>query len=273
MTPELLLYETRGPVALLTLDRPEKLNAINAAMVDALDAALDRAEADAAVRVVVLRGRGRAFSAGFDVDLGAAAAGVQGMRETLTRDFELIMRFWDCPKPTVAAVHGYCLGSAMELAVACDVTLAEDGCRFGAPEVCFGSGIVTLILPWVVGPKLAKEMLLVGDDGIDAGRAERMGLVNRVVPQGRLEEEAMALARRIAANDRLAVGLTKQAINRSYEVMGMRQALLQALELDVVIESTETPESVEFNRIVAERGAKAAIAWRRSRVAGLTGDQ
>jgi len=255
-------FETRGPVAVLTLDRPEKLNAIDEPMIAALHAALDRAERDAAVRAVLLRGAGRAFSAGFDLGPGGAPRDPVVLRAELRRDFDVIMRFWDFPKPTVAAVHGYCLGSAMEMAVACDVTVAAEGCRFGAPEVRFGSGIVALILPWVIGPKQAKELLLGGDDAVPAERALALGLVNRVVPADRCFEEALEVARGIAANDALAVALTKQAINRSAEIMGMRQALLQALELDVLIEASETPESSAFDAVLAKEGVRAALAWR-----------
>jgi enoyl-CoA hydratase len=265
---ETVSYEESGPVAVLTLDRPDKLNAINAVMVGELSQALDRAEAAPDVRAIVLRGAGRAFSAGFDLDMGEDESGdaIGFLRSELRKDFDVIMRFWDCPKPTVAAVHKYCLGSAMEMAVACDVTVAAEGCRFGAPEVKFGSGIVALILPWVIGPKAAKELLLTGDDRVSAERALALGLVNRVVPEAECFEAAMQLAREIAANDRVAVSLTKQAINRGCEIMGMREALLQALELDVIAEASETPESREFNAILERDGAKAAIAWREARL-------
>ncbi len=268
MSSGLVGYERNGALAVLVLNRPDKLNAINAAMVADLGRALDAAEGDDEVLAVVLAGAGRAFSAGFDLDLDADAAAQpdpQAVRRALQEDFAIIMRFWDCPKPTIAAVHRYCLGSAMELAVACDITLAADDCVFGAPEVQFGSGIVAMLLPWLIGPKHAKELLLTGDDRVPAERALALGLVNRVVPAARLMDEALALARRVAANDRLAVKLTKLAINRSLEAAGMRQALLQALELDVVIETTETPESREFNAILKRDGAKAAIAWRTAR--------
>jgi enoyl-CoA hydratase len=256
-------FEQRGAIAVLTLQRPEKLNAIDAGMLAALQRGLDRAEADASVRAVVLRGQGRAFSAGFDLGPGGAEKDAVAMRAELRSDFDAIMRFWDFPKPTIAAVHGYCLGSAMEMAVACDVTVAAEGCRFGAPEVRFGSGIVALILPWVVGPKQAKELLLLGDDAISAERAQALGLVNRVVPAERCFEEALEIAGEIAANDALAVALTKQAINRSAEIMGMRQALLQALELDVLVETSETPESKAFDAVLEREGVRAALAWRR----------
>ncbi len=276
MSPERVLYQVRGPVAVLTLNRPDKLNAIDAPMVEALNAALDRAEADASVRALLLCGAGRAFSAGFDLEMGQKDGGldrVSFLRRELRRDFDVIMRFWDCPKPTVAAVHSYCLGSAMEMAVACDITVAAEGCRFGAPEVRFGSGIVALILPWVIGPKRAKELLLTGDDKIPAERALALGLVNQVVPEAECFDAAMAIARGVAANDRIAVELTKQGINRGCEIMGMRQALLQGLELDVLVEASETPESREFNRILEKEGPRAAIAWREARLSGSGSDE
>ena len=127
----------------------------------------------------------------------------------------------------------------------------------------FGSGIVALLLPWLAGPKAAKYLLLTGEDRVSAAEMQAMGLVNRVVPAASLLDEALALAQRIAANDAQAVRLTKQAINRSLDIGGMRQALLAALETDVVIETNETAESREFNAILKRDGAKAAIAWRR----------
>lgn len=266
---ETIGYAVEAPVAVITLNRPEKLNAINSAMVGELGQALDRAEADPAVRAIVLRGEGRAFSAGFDLDMGEDDTGdaVTFLRRELYKDLGIIMRFWDCPKPTLAAVHKYCLGSAMEMAVACDITVAAEGCRFGAPEVNFGDGIVALILPWVIGPKQAKELLLTGDDEVSAERALALGLVNHVVPEEECFARAMKLARKIAANDRVAVDLTKQAINRSLEIMGMRSALEQALETAVVIGAQETPESRAFNEVLEREGPKAAIAWRRERMA------
>jgi enoyl-CoA hydratase len=269
MSGVLVGYERAGPLAVLTLNRPEKLNAINASMIADLHRALDAAEADDAVRVVVLFGAGRAFSSGFDLDPGTGDGplDVQAVRRTLHEDFRIILRFWDCPKVTIAAVHRWCLGSAMELAIACDLTLAAEDCLFGAPEVRFGSGIVAMLLPWLTGPKQAKQLLLTGDDHVPATQAQAFGLVNRVVPAERLRGEALEIGRRIAANDAHAVRLTKQAINRSLEVAGMRQALLQALELDVIVETTETEESRAFNAILRRDGVRAALAWREARAA------
>jgi len=263
----LVLSERRGAVALLTLNRPDKLNAVNVQMIEALDRALDAAEADESVRVIVLAGAGRAFSAGFDLDMGVGDGKPDpaAVRRALENDFRIIVRFWDCAKPTIAAVHGYCLGSAMELALACDLTIAADDCRFGVPEVKFGSGIVAMLLPWLAGPKAAKYLLLTGEDRVSAAEVQAMGLVNRAVPAAGLLDEALALGQRIAANDANAVRMTKQAINRSLDIGGMRQAMRNALEIDIAIETSETAESREFNEILRRDGAKAAIAWRAGR--------
>lgn len=262
----LVSLEISTHLAVITLNRPDKLNAINAPMLDDLERALDAAEANDDVRAIILQGAGRAFSAGFDLGSPAFDSGDPGeIRRELARDFRGILRFWDCPKPLIAAVHGYCLGSSMEICALCDVTIAADDCVFGAPEVGYGSGIVCLVLPWIVGMKAASEMLLTGGN-IDARRALALGLVNEVVPVGDLRAAAAAVARRIAENDALAVRLTKEAIHRSLEAVGFRRALETAFEYDVRIETTSTPESEAFNTVMAKDGLKAALAWRASRI-------
>ena len=263
--------EKRGPVAEIRLNRPHKLNAITPLMCRQLCSALDDAEQDDDIRVVILSGNGRAFSSGFDLETGDSEQDLpkhESIRRELKRDFDLIMRFWDCPKPTIAAVHGYCLGGSMEISAVCDVTIAASDCRFGAPEVRFGGGIVCMILPWIIGLKNAKELLLVGSTDIDARRAEAIGLVNRVVEAPVLLEEARKLAGEIALNDSLAVTLTKRAINHGLELTGMRDALLAALETDIEIETTQTPESQAFNDILESDGLKAALAWRAAHTRG-----
>jgi len=275
MNFETITYETEGPIAWISLNRPEKLNAINERMVTELKLATDKAQIDDEIRVMIVKGEGRAFSAGFDledspdIDINPELR-LKALKEELYSDFDLIMRFWDSPKPTIAAVHTYCLGGAMELAIACDITIAASGCRFGEPEVTFGSGIVAMLLPYVVGPKRAKEMLLTGNDRISSEQAEAWGLINRVVKPENLETRAREIAMHIAHNDQHAVRITKQAINTTYEIGKMRDALKHALELDIAIESTETEESHEFNEILKRDGTKAALEWR-NRHLGYTG--
>lgn len=255
-------------IGVLTFNRPEVLNAFNQELVQAGTAALAELAADGAVRAIVVRGAGRAFSAGFDLKEAAATSTTrtaQEWRAILERDFDFIMSFWHCPKPTIAAVHGYCLGGAFELALACDVTIAARGARFGQPEVRFGSGIVAMLLPWIAGPKASKEILLAGVDRLDAERACALGIVNRVVPDGEEFAAALEMARAIAAAAPEAVRLTKRAINRSFEAMGLEAALRQALEIEIAIETAAGPERREFDRIRREQGLRAALAWREGR--------
>lgn len=254
-------------IGIITLNRPRVLNAINRQLMQDVTAAMTAFVQDPKVLAIVIHGNGRAFSAGFDMKESAqrVTTGTDQWRAVLEADFDFIIQFWDCPKPTIAAVHGHCLAGAFELALACDVTVAADGTLFGEPEARFGSGIIALLLPWCTTPKVAKELLLSGTDQVDAQRALAVGIVNHVVPAGKELDKALAIARDFAAAAPLSVQLTKRAINRTYEVMGMRQALLAALDTDVLIESTGGPERAEFNRIRREEGLKAALAWRDAR--------
>ena len=274
MSHETILFETRGPIGLLTFNRPERLNAFSQSMIDEVNRQLDLVERDENIRVLVVAGAGRAFSAGFDLKDGADKpwGTVADVTATLKKDFDFIMRFWHFSRPTIAAVHGYALAGACELAMACDITIAADGTRFGEPELRFGSGIVALLMPWLSGPKKAKEFLLTGNDRIDAVEAMACGLVNRVVPLGQELPAALALAREIALNDRVKVAMTKRAINRSFEMMGMLAALDMGLDTDIQIEALQTPEGQEFKAIAKRDGLKAALAWRDARFAAPATD-
>ena len=150
-----ILLEVIDAVARITLNRPERANALNQAMLTEIGQALDEAEGNAAVRAIVVRGAGAAFSSGFDLkeQMERRPSGVAQWRPILRKDFDTVMRFWHCPKPTIAAVRGPCLAGACELALACDLTIAAEDAFFGEPELKFGAGIVVMILPWIVGPQ------------------------------------------------------------------------------------------------------------------------
>jgi enoyl-CoA hydratase len=273
MTYETVTFEARDAVGVLTLNRPKLLNAINTKMVQEINAVLDAVAADDDIRVLVLAGAGRAFCAGFDLkeSAGKERKGPVDWRPELERDFDLIMRFWHLRKPTISAVHGYCLAGGCEMALACDITIAAEGTMFGEPELRFGSGMIALLMPWLTGPKQAKELLLTGNDRVPADRALAIGLINKVVAEGEHLDAALAMARQIAVMFPETVALTKMAINRTYEIMGMGAALDMGLDIDVEIESLETPERLKFQDISQREGLKAAIAWRDSRF-GESGD-
>jgi len=231
--------------------------------------AMDLAEADAEVRVIVVSGAGRAFSSGFDLkaQMEQRPEGSQVWREILDLDFDTTMRFWNSAKPTIAAVQGACLAGAFELAMACDITIASEDAVFGEPELKFGAGIVTMLLPWMTSPKHAKRIILSADDRIAATEALAMGLVSRVVAPGTQLDEAMRTARGIALMDPDLVAQTKKALNRTYDIQGMRTALQAALDIDHTIESHGSPDKRAFMDVARERGMREAIAWRDARFA------
>ena len=265
-----LLSEDVGPVRRLTLNRPASLNALNDELLEALDAAFESAAADDRVRVVILRGAGRAFCAGYDLnqDADEGVKDAAAWERELRRDNDRLLRILRHPKPVIASVHSYCLAGGTDLMLACDLAVAADDAFFGYVDVRFGSGVVSMILPWVVGVRVAKELVLTGDDRVPADRALRTGLVNRVVPREMLDPATLALAEEIAKNEPLVVRQMKASINRAWEVAGMAEALEANVRLDVEIETANLPARDEFRRITQERGLKAAIAWRDARYRG-----
>jgi enoyl-CoA hydratase/carnithine racemase len=264
-----ILFECTDQIARLTLNRPERLNALNKECLIEINEAMDRAEADDNVRVIVVSGAGRAFSSGFDLkaQMESRPQGAKIWRDILDLDFNTTMRFWNSPKPTIAAVHGACMAGAFEMAMACDITVAGDDAVFGEPELKFGAGIVTLLLPWMTGPKQAKDIILTGQDQIAAQDALRMGIVSRVVPQGTHLDAALTVARSIALVDPMVVMETKKALNRTYEHQGMQSALQTALDIDHTIESHGSADKQAFMQVARERGMRAAILWRDERFA------
>jgi len=259
-----VLTEDIGPIRRLTMNRPKALNALNHDLTEALSREVRRAGDDDAVSVVILRGAGRAFCAGYDLTEDAAEGELDartwhdGLKASLDKMLEIV----DCPKPVVASVQSYCLAGGTDLMLACDLAVAADDAYFGYVDVRFGSGVVSMFLPWVVGVRAAKEMLFTGADRIPADDALRVGLVNRVVPRDELDAATLALAEEIAKNESFVVQTTKRAVNRAWDVAGFRAALAANVELDVMIETANLPARDEFRRITNEQGLKAAIAWR-----------
>ena len=222
MTAEgVVLYEPRGPAAWITLNRPDKLNALSAEVVRELRAALGRAAADDEVKVVILTGAGRAFSAGYDISEEAASRidGAEHWRRVLGDDVELTLELWSLPKPTIAAVRGWCLAGACELAIACDLVVAAEEAKF--IEVFVRRGIAldaggAYLLMRRIGIAKAKELVFLGDD-LPAREAERIGLINRCVPLAELESVTRELAGRLAQGPTFALGMSKRLLNRSLE--------------------------------------------------------
>jgi len=256
--PGTVRYEIEGRIATVTLDRPEKLNAITTELQDDLLAALREAEADPAVHVAVVAGAGRGFCAGYDVAGGnAISGGVTGDRDWLERTMRGWLAIWDLGLPVVAKVHGVCLAGGTQLAALCDVSFVADDARIGTPQLPLGAGYVSAVWTWFVGPKKAKEIFLPTGTVITAAEAVEWGLFNRVVPGDRLDEEVDAYTRAVARTPKDILGLQKRSINRTQEIKGFREALLQGVEIDAI--AHRSPAVRQVNRYIAERGLREAL--------------
>ena len=237
-------YETRGPVAVVTMNRPDYRNAQNSAMTYALDAAFTRAVDDDDVSVIVLAGAGKHFSAGHDIGTPERDVDVSYPRKAVlwwdhvgkaggdsryAREMEVYLgmcrRWRDIPKPMIAMVQGACIAGGLMLAWVCDLIVAADDAFFADPVVRMGiPGVEYFAHPWMLGPRAAKEVLFTGER-FDARQAKEWGMVNRVVPPESLSSETFALAERIATMPRFGLALAKRAVNQAEDLMGMRSGM------------------------------------------------
>lgn len=251
-------YETADRVATITLNRPEKLNAISMELQNELLAALEEAEADPSVHVAVVQGAGRAFSTGYDITVGGTGGGgVTGDRAGLERIMRNWLRIWDLALPVVAKVHGYCLAGGTQLAAICDVTFVAEDTKVGTPQLPLGAGYVGAIWTWMVGPKRAKELFFPTGEMITGAEAADWGLFNRAVPADQLDEAVADYAARAAKTPKEILALQKQSANRIQDIQGFRQAMLQAVEVDAIAHASKPVRAI--NQFIHENGLQAAI--------------
>ncbi|MGH3398183.1 MAG: enoyl-CoA hydratase/isomerase family protein [Streptosporangiaceae bacterium] len=264
---ETIDWSQDGPVLVLTLNRPDHMNALSSQLEQEMHAAVQAAAAADSVRAIVLTGAGRAFSAGYDLVQQAQA------RPTRTRD--VLKRSWDgdmgqadkllafmrLPKPIIAAVNGWCLGGGLWYSLACDITIASDQAVFGQPEVREIQNS-TFLFSFLVGYKNASRYALTGDH-FDAREAERIGMVNQVVPHDELMPTAMALAQRLALVPPDSVRLNKMITVLGLEAMGLRAAMETADILSVITHSSmDAADLDELNRLRHEEGLAASLKFR-----------
>jgi enoyl-CoA hydratase len=248
---ETLSYEldTDGAVAIVTLRRPKAANALNAQLIDELDGAFDLAEADDDVRVVLLAAEGKHFCAGHDLkELFEATEPWAAMRATpegklhheQVMYFDRCVRIRDFPKPTVAAVQGACSAAGLMLACMCDLIVAADDARFSNPVLRMsGAGVELLIEPWELGARKAKELLFCAET-LDAVEAERLGLVNQVVPREELADAAGAMAAKVALVPPVTARAVKASINHMLDGMGQRESWQYHFMVHQFVSNTET---------------------------------
>ncbi|MCA1647832.1 MAG: enoyl-CoA hydratase/isomerase family protein [Chloroflexi bacterium] len=252
-------------IATLTLKRPDKMNALSDDLLREMQTALDELEKDVSVRALIVTGAGRAFCAGFDLTpREQPLTSVQDWRSHVELGNNTWWRIWRSRLPVIAAVNGYCLGGGCDLSMVCDLTIAADTAEFGEPEIQFQSSPPFLVMPWVLGLKKTKELLLTGDR-IAALEAERIGLVNKVVPAADLLGEAHVLAMKLAKIPPPAMELNKQMLNRAYDIRGFRSTVEYGAEMFALTLLSDSEEARAFFAVATAQGLKAAFKWRDAR--------
>jgi len=262
-----VLYELGGAVATLTLNRPERLNAITDEMVTEFEALLDRAEADDAVRAIRLRGAGQAFCAGYDIGWGAEA-----MEQTeggepwdpmadyrmMSRYVRAYMRLWRSPKPVIAQVHGFCVGGGTDFALCSDLIVCAEDAQIGYPPARVWGSPTTAMWVYRLGLERAKRLLLTGD-ALDGRRAVEWGLASECVPAPELDGAAAGLAERVAKLPANQLQMMKLLVNQAYEQMGLSVTQLLGTLLDGA--ARHTPEGIRFTE-AAREDVRSAVAAR-----------
>ncbi len=271
MSYENIKYEKNGPIATVTLNRPEKLNALsNDLQLEVRDALEDAGWEDSEIRVIVLKAAGRAFSAGFDITAGPKLNALEWRERFLkgkgfgaTAWWDV---FWNNPKPIIAQIQGFCIAGGLATATFCDLRICSEDAKFGAPEIRMGGPYIPAVWPWVIGMTKAKEMLFTGNL-FDAAEAKRLDLVNQVVPADELDVAVERQALTIAKLPATTVEYNKKLVNMSYELMGVRQVIERSMELEAITlaSADSSPEIAEFESIREKDGFKAALGWNAAR--------
>jgi enoyl-CoA hydratase/carnithine racemase len=262
---ETVLYDAADGVATLTLNRPDRLNTIVPELIADLRAGLERAWGEEEVRTIRLRGAGRVFCAGYDIDWGSESmsdedaawdpiADYQGM----SRFVDAYMELWRSPKPVIAQVHGFCVGGGTDFALCSDLIVCDEDCRIGYPPARVWGSPTTSMWVYRLGLERTKRLLLTGDP-LDGRTAAEWGLVSEAVPAAELDDAALALARRVALLPANQLHMMKLLVNQAYEQMGLRVTQLIGTLLDG--SARHTPEGVAFTRAALE-DVRRAVAER-----------
>jgi enoyl-CoA hydratase len=253
-----VLYEAADRVATLTLNRPERLNTIVPALIDAFDAALARANADPEVRVVRLKGAGRTFCAGYDIEWGAELMETQEADapwdpildyQGMSRYVSSYMSLWRSPKPVIAQVHGFCVGGGTDFALCSDLIVCAEDCRIGYPPARVWGSPTTAMWMYRIGLERSKRLLLTGDP-VDGRTAVAWGLASEAVPAAELDEAGTQLAARVARLPANQLHMMKLLVNQAFEQMGLHTTQLIGTLLDG--SARHTPEGVGFTRRAIE---------------------
>ena len=269
MSYNFIEYESSDGIGRVTLDRPEKLNALSRALQDELVECMQSADDDPEVRVITLRGNGRAFCAGYDITPPAtpeAEKVADEQRDNIRADIHRMKRtpnmmnsILNLSKPVIVGVHGYCIAGGTDLAMHCDIILASDDAQIGFPPVRSMGTPPTHMWTYMVGPQWAKWFLLTGES-VSGKRAEELGLVWKSVPAEGLGAEVEDLARTMARIPWELLAANKSIVNKAMELMGRNTLQFLAAETDAI--AHQAPIVKEFSEMAREQGLKAALEWR-----------
>ena len=270
-----IIYETDGRLAFITLNRPEKLNALSNNLRGEVMDAMREAEHDPEVGVIVLRAAGRSFSAGYDLSPARAAGETDlvdhrsllpqtgtthpGQQQWSRHVVMTNWTIWELAKPVVAQVHGHCLAGGTELATICDFRIVAEDAQIGYPPVRAMTTMDMMWAPWHLPPAKAREFAYVGDS-VSGTEMARLGWANYAVPFDQLADFTEKFARRMAHIDNDMLMYSKRAVNRQYETMGIFDGLRSGTEIQAL--SALRPAAAEWGRRVAEDGLKGALEWR-----------
>lgn len=266
-----LLYDVDAEnICWLTLNRPEKLNAMNLKLIAELQHGLERADADDDVNVIVIRGAGRGFCAGHDLDEDAAEdrSSIYEYRAHYFKQFDEFTTPWRITKPVIASVNSIAIGKGFELSLFCDITIASADTRIGYNEVRYGISGHCMFLPWLVNMKTAKDLLLTGRE-LSAAEAKDLGLITDVVPLDELPEATRKKALLMARMPREMQRMHKMYLNRVYEMQGLRTATDYYLEQVAILGAQPVPEYEAFSKSTLENGLKAALREANAKYEGL----
>jgi enoyl-CoA hydratase len=259
-----ITLEKHDRIGTLTLNRPEKLNAMTPALIAEFADALTQVEKDSEIKVLVIRGAGRAFSTGYDLTGGWSEGSskpftIDDDQKFLQRYLEHWLRLRDLPKPIISMVHGYCLAGATQLCVSTDMIFVADNAQIGFPSIPAGAGYVSAFWNWMVGPHRTKYLAFLPGSRISGREAESMGFATRAFPAESLEKETYDYAQRVAKVPAQKLRLEKLAINRAMDLRGFRVAVQAGAEFDAIFHFG--PGNEEIREIQKERGLRGAIKW------------
>jgi enoyl-CoA hydratase len=270
MTFETIDYSAADGVARITLNRPERLNAINGRLIEDLRDAVMAANDDGAVRVIILSGAGRAFCAGYDLDTGtksedASQRALSGQWDPvrdyqgMSRNVRVFMSLWESPKPVIAQVHGWCVGGGTDMALCADLIYVAEDAQIGYPPARVWGEPTTVMWVYRLGLEHAKRLMLSGES-LSGKEAERIGLASRAVPVTELPPVVEEMARRLATIPANQLAMSKMLVNQAYENMGLRTTQMLGTFFDGI--ARHTPEGVAWRDLAMKEGFREAVRRR-----------